>query len=125
MPIGLKIRQMREEKGLTQGDIENVSGLLRGYISRVENGHTVPSIETLEKFAAALDVPLYRLFCPDGGGSTELSVATSGKLEELAQTMSPEGKEARYLLELKSYWERMTDLDREALLTLAEKLANH
>jgi len=125
MPIGLKIRQMREEKGLTQGDIENVSGLLRGYISRVENGHTVPSIETLEKFAAALDVPLYRLFCPDDGGSTELSVATSGKLEELAQTMSPEGKEARYLLELKSYWERMTDPDRKALLTLAEKLANH
>jgi len=125
MPIGLKIRQMREEKGLTQGDIENASGLLRGYISRVENGHTVPSIETLEKFAAALDVPLYRLFCPDGDGSTELGVATSRKLEELAQTKSPEGKEARYLLELKSYWERMTEPDREALLTLAEKLANH
>ncbi len=125
MPIGLKIRQMREEKGLTQSDIENASGLLRGYISRVENGHTVPSIETLEKFAAALDVPLYRLFCPDGDGSAELSVATSRKLEELAQTMSPEGKEARYLLELKSYWERMTEPDREALLTLAEKLAAH
>ncbi len=125
MPIGLKIRQMREEKGLTQGDIENASGLLRGYISRVENGHTVPSIETLEKFAAALDVPLYRLFWPDGDGSTELSVATSGKQEELAQTKSPEGKEARYVLELKSYWERMTEPDREALLTLAEKLADH
>jgi transcriptional regulator with XRE-family HTH domain len=38
------------------------TGLLRCYISRVENGHTVPAIETLEKMARALEVPLYQLF---------------------------------------------------------------
>jgi transcriptional regulator with XRE-family HTH domain len=32
------------------------------YISRVENGHTVPAVETLEKLARTLEVPLYALF---------------------------------------------------------------
>src|SRR2546430_13141992 len=60
--IGDRLRDMREEKKLSQGDIEKRTGLLRCYISRVENGHTVPAIETLEKLARALDVPLYQLF---------------------------------------------------------------
>lgn len=62
MPIGARIRQLREQKGLSQGDIERMTGLLRCYTSRVENGHTVPSLETLERFAAALGIPLYELF---------------------------------------------------------------
>jgi transcriptional regulator with XRE-family HTH domain len=53
---------MREEKKLSQGDIEKRTGLLRCYVSRVENGHTVPAIETLEKLARALECPLYQLF---------------------------------------------------------------
>src|SRR4030081_1074839 len=61
MIIGDRLRAMREEKKLSQGDIEKKTGLLRCYISRVENGHTVPSVETLEKFARAFDVPLYQL----------------------------------------------------------------
>src|SRR5439155_5346483 len=60
--IGDRLREMREEKKLSQGDIEKRTGLLRCYISRVENGHTVPAIETLEKLARALEVPLYHLF---------------------------------------------------------------
>ena len=48
--------------GLSQGDTEERTGLLRCYISRVENGHTTPALETLEKFARALGVPLYQLF---------------------------------------------------------------
>jgi transcriptional regulator with XRE-family HTH domain len=60
--IGQRIRQIREQKKLSQGDIEETTGLLRCYVSRVENGHTVPSLETLERFAAALDIPLYRFF---------------------------------------------------------------
>src|SRR5580698_3500892 len=60
--IGDQLRAMREEKQLSQGDIEKRTGLLRCYISRVENGHTVPAIETLEKLARALEVPMYRLF---------------------------------------------------------------
>ena len=62
MLIGEKLEQLRESKNLSQGDIETKTGLLRCYTSRVENGHTVPSVETLEKYAGALDVPLYRLF---------------------------------------------------------------
>ena len=62
MIIGDRLRALREEKKLSQGDIEKRTGLLRCYISRVENGHTVPAIETLEKLARALECPLYQLF---------------------------------------------------------------
>src|SRR6266446_3048241 len=62
MIIGDRLRTFREEKNLSQGDIEKCTGLLRCYISRVENGHTVPAIETLEKMARAFEVPLYQLF---------------------------------------------------------------
>jgi transcriptional regulator with XRE-family HTH domain len=56
------VRQLREEKKFSQGDIEKRPGLIRCYISRVVNGHTVPAIETLEKLARALEIPLYQLF---------------------------------------------------------------
>jgi transcriptional regulator with XRE-family HTH domain len=65
------LRGLREEKKLSQGDIEKRTGLLRCYISRVENGHTVPAIETLEKMSRALEVPLYQLFY-DGEEPPEL-----------------------------------------------------
>jgi transcriptional regulator with XRE-family HTH domain len=58
MIIGQRLRQIREEKKISQGDIERKTGLLRCYISRVENGHTVPTVETLQKFAHALEVPI-------------------------------------------------------------------
>jgi transcriptional regulator with XRE-family HTH domain len=60
--VGERLRQLREDKNLSQGEIEKRTGLLRCYISRVENGHTVPALETLEKFAQALEVPMYGLF---------------------------------------------------------------
>jgi transcriptional regulator with XRE-family HTH domain len=62
MIIGDRLRELREEKKLSQGDVEKRTGLLRCYISRVENGHTVPAVETLEKLARAFEVPLYQLF---------------------------------------------------------------
>jgi transcriptional regulator with XRE-family HTH domain len=58
MVIGDRLKTLRESKNLSQGDIEKRTGLLRCYVSRVENGHTVPSLETLEKFAGSLEVPL-------------------------------------------------------------------
>jgi transcriptional regulator with XRE-family HTH domain len=61
MVIGDRLKTLRETKDLSQGDIEKRTGLLRCYVSRVENGHTVPSVETLEKFARALELPLYHL----------------------------------------------------------------
>jgi transcriptional regulator with XRE-family HTH domain len=60
--IGERLRTIRESKNLSQGDVEQRTGLLRCYTSRVENGHTVPSIDTLQKYAQALDIPLYQLF---------------------------------------------------------------
>lgn len=62
MILGKQIRRLREEKGLSQADVERATGLLSSYISRVEQGHTVPSLEALERFAKALDIPLYQLF---------------------------------------------------------------
>jgi len=61
MIIGDRLKELREVKNLSQGDIERRTGLLRCYTSRVENGHTVPSLETLEKYARALEIPLYQL----------------------------------------------------------------
>ena len=62
MIIGDRLRVLREQKQFSQGEIEKRTGLLRCYISRVENGHTIPAVETLEKFARALGVPMYQLF---------------------------------------------------------------
>ena len=62
MLIGERLRKLRESKKLSQGDVEKRTGLLRCYTSRVEHGHAVPSVETPEKYARALEVPLYRLF---------------------------------------------------------------
>src|SRR6185437_16968611 len=73
MVICDRLRALREEKNLSQGDIEKRTGLLRCYISRVENGHTVPSVETLEKMARALELPMYRLFY-DGDLRQNLSI---------------------------------------------------
>jgi transcriptional regulator with XRE-family HTH domain len=60
--IGERLRTIRESKNLSQGDVEKRTGMLRCYTSRVENGHTIPSIETLAKYAQALEIPLYQLF---------------------------------------------------------------
>jgi len=65
MYIADRLRRFRQAKSLSQGDIEKRTGLLRCYISRVENGVTVPSIETLEKITCALEIPLYQLFYTD------------------------------------------------------------
>jgi transcriptional regulator with XRE-family HTH domain len=62
MLIGDRLKTLREQKKLSQGDVEKRTGLLRCYISRVENGHTVPSVDTMERMAQALEVPMYRLF---------------------------------------------------------------
>ena len=60
--IGEVIRSYRGQRGLSQGDIERRTGLLRCYLSRVENGHTVPSLETLAKIAEAMEISLADFF---------------------------------------------------------------
>lgn len=123
MIIGERIRSLREQKGLSQGDIEKASGLLRCYISRVEHGHTVPSLDTLERFAAALDVPLYRLFYLGEAPPEPTHLSQRKTLEELAQAEGDDGTEARFLLKMKTLLERMVEADRNFLLDFAKKLA--
>ena len=60
--IGEVIKSYRADRGLSQGDIERRTGLLRCYLSRVENGHTVPSLETLAKIAEAMEISLADFF---------------------------------------------------------------
>ena len=123
MFIGRRIKQLRERKGLSQGDIEVVSGMLRAYISRVEHGHTVPSLETLERFAVALDVPLYQLFY-EGEDAPPGTNATPGKTTDvMAKQLAPYGSEARMLTMLKGLSQRMAESDRQLLLKFASQLA--
>ena len=94
MIIGDRLRALREDKKLSQGDIEKRTGLLRCYISRVENGHTVPAIETLEKMARALEVPLYQLFYAKSPPSCPISpngvrrMTSSGVVPERTRVFS-------------------------------------
>src|SRR6516225_10534000 len=100
MFIGKRIRQLRERKGLSQGDIEAVSGMLRAYISRVEHGHTIPSVDTLERFAVALDVPLYQLFCEGEDAPPAPNLRPPKSMEQPEQPGS-NGSEIRLLTMLK------------------------
>lgn len=123
MFIGNRIRQLRKEKGLSQGDIEARTGLLRCYISRVEHGHTVPSLETMERFAAALDAPLHVLFYRGEAAPPTNNLTTPVSIEELANTGSTVGSEDKFLTTLKNIVSRLGDLDRVALLNLAKAFA--
>ena len=122
MIIGDRLRALREEKKYSQGDIEKRTGLLRCYISRVENGHTVPAIETLEKMARALEVPLYQLFY-DGEEPPELPNLPKRKsADDIAWGSS--GKEARLLNKFRRLMGRIEEGDRRLLLYMAQKMAN-
>ena len=123
MVIGTRIRQLRSDKGLSQGDIEERTGLLRCYVSRVENGHTVPSLETLERFAAALDVQLYELFYAGEEPPATPNLTERKTVEELAEDEKKQ-TEMRFFLKLKGVLNRLADSDREVLLGLAKMLAS-
>jgi transcriptional regulator with XRE-family HTH domain len=124
MSIGHRIRDLRMRKGLSQGDIERTTGMLRGYISRVEHGHTVPSLETLQRFAGALDVPLYRFFYTGEDEPAASGGKLTSTLEELAHSAGAEGSEARFLLQLKGLMRSLPDSDRTFLLNCARKLTS-
>ena len=122
MIIGDRLRALREEKKLSQGDIEKRTGLLRCYISRVENGHTVPAIETLEKMARALEVPLYQLFY-DGQELPPLpNLPKRRTADDIAWGAS--GKEARFLNVFRKVLSQIGEGDRRLLLYMAQKMAN-
>ena len=121
MVIGDRLRVLREEKKFSQGEIEKRTGLLRCYISRVENGHTVPAVETLEKLARALEVPMYRLFY-DGEGPPKLPNLPKRKsADDIAWGSS--GKEARLLTQFLRLFSRMAGNDVKLLFSMAQKMA--
>ena len=123
MVIADRLRALREEKKLSQGDIEKRTGLLRCYISRVENGHTVPAIETLEKLARAMEVPLYQLFY-DGEESPVLPNLLKRKSADDVAWGSA-GKDERVLDRFRSLLRRVDEPDRKLLLHMAQKMASH
>ena len=118
MIVGDQLRALREQQNLSQGDIEKRTGLLRCYVSRVENGHTIPSIETLEKWTRALGVPLYQVFYEgkDAPAPQPVNADKSG-------LWGSDGKDARYLNQLRRTLSRTQDRDRQLLLHMARKLA--
>jgi len=118
MEIGQKLRELREEKHLSQGDIQHETGLIRCYTSRVENGYTVPSIETLEKFARALEIPLYRFFT-DGEGVKIVKLPTTN-------ADSKWGVDGAHRSEIRLFARAcsgMDDRNQRLLLNLAQKMA--
>lgn len=122
MVIGDRLRAVREDKQLSQGDVEKRTGLLRCYISRVENGHTVPAIETLEKFARALEIPLYQLFY-DGDGPPKVTSLLKQPSED-KDAWGQSGKDRRTLDRFRRFLSRIDKNDRELLLSMGEKMVS-
>jgi transcriptional regulator with XRE-family HTH domain len=107
--IGTTIRDFRLQRGMSQGDIEKRTGLLRCYLSRVENGHTVPSLDTLKKISAALDMPLSQFFSAD-------------PVRE-SYPVSLNEDEIRFLAQVQRYAANLTESDRKLLLAMVRKFA--
>jgi transcriptional regulator with XRE-family HTH domain len=121
MIIGERLRALREEKKFSQGEIEKRTGLLRCYTSRVENGHTVPSVETLEKFARALEIPMYQLF-HEGEEPPKLPNLPKRKsTDDIAWGSS--GRDAHMLAKFCRLFSRMEKGNRELVLFTAQKMA--
>ena len=121
MVIGDRLKTLRETKHFSQGEIEKRTGLLRCYISRVENGHTVPAIETLEKFARALEVPMYELFY-DGEEPPKLPNLPKRKTgSDVAWGSS--GKDERLLHKFRRLLSKTGQKDQRMLLFMAQKMA--
>jgi len=111
MNIGETIRSFRLQKGMSQGDIEKRTGLLRCYLSRVENGHTIPSLDTLAKIASAMDIALGQFFA-----ASPTDAAAKGALQ-----MNEE--EVRFLSQIRRYSSNLNDSDRKLVLAMVKKMA--
>jgi transcriptional regulator with XRE-family HTH domain len=120
MIIGERLRELRKQKNFTQGEVESRTGLLRCYISRVEHGHTVPSVVTLEKFARALEVPIYQLFY-DGENPPPANLAKRKTGNEAE--WGNKGKDARLLAKFRQLFSRMDKRDLRLVIVTAQKMA--
>lgn len=121
MTIADRLRSIREMKKLSQEELAKRSGLRRSYLSRVENGHTVPTIATLERMARAFEIPMYQLFY-ESEKPPERSVVTRRETHK-TEWGRCSGKEARFLRELQKYLGKMAERDRQILLRFAVTLS--
>jgi transcriptional regulator with XRE-family HTH domain len=121
MIIGERLRALREEKQFSQGEVEKRTGLLRCYISRVEHGHTVPAVETLETFARALEIPMYQLF-HDGEEPPKLPYLPRRKADNDI-VWGSRGKDARMVAKFRHLFSRMEAGDLGMVLFMAQKIA--
>jgi transcriptional regulator with XRE-family HTH domain len=115
--IGERLKALREQKKMSQGDIERRTGMLRCYISRVENGHTVPAIETLEKMARALEIPMYQLFYD--GEKTPAPELPKGEDDGWGSS----GRDARMLSRFRRLLRRTSKADQKLLFFVAQKMS--
>jgi len=113
MNIGETIRNYRLQRGMSQGDIEKRTGLLRCYLSRVENGHTIPSLDTLSKIAGAMELPLSQFFAESGHSNG------SKGLPQLSDD------EVRFLSQIRRYAANLNDSDRKLVLAMVKKMASN
>jgi transcriptional regulator with XRE-family HTH domain len=109
--IGETIRNYRLQRGMSQGDIEKRTGLLRCYLSRVENGHTIPSLDTLSKIAGAMEIALSQFFSESGHTN-----GTKG-LPQLSDD------EVRFLSQVRRYATNLNESDRKLVLAMVKKMA--
>jgi transcriptional regulator with XRE-family HTH domain len=121
MVIGDRLKTLREAKNFSQGEIERRTGLLRCYISRVENGHTVPAIDTLEKLARALEVPMYQLFYDGEKPAKMPNLPKRGAGEDTEWGSS--GKDGKMLHQFRRFLSRTDEKDQKILLFMAQKMA--
>ena len=112
MNIGDTIRNFRLQKGMSQGDIEKRTGLLRCYLSRVENGHTIPSLDTLAKIAGAMEMQLGQFFAE--------SSTDNGHGKVVPQLTDDE---VRFLSQIRRYSGNLNDSDRKLVIAMVKKMA--
>ena len=119
MDVGDRRKQFRELRGLSQGKIEELTELPRSYISRVENGHIIPSVKTLQRFARALDMPLYQLLY-EGEKPPKLLKTQAQEIDDWASR----GKGRRTFLKLQNALQKMSESDRALLVYMAAKMVD-
>ena len=120
MLIGQKLREIREAKKMSQMEIAEATGLVQPYVSRVENGHTIPGVETLEKWASALKIPLYQILYEGEEPPKPLKLSGNHNRELWGDS----GRDSQDLRRLRQFLSKMNEQQRELLLTLAGRMAS-
>lgn len=120
MLIGQKLREIREAKNMSQVEIAETTGLVQPYVSRVENGHTIPGVETLEKWASALKVPLYQILYDGEEPPKPLKLSSNHNRELWGNS----ARDSHDLKRLRQFLSKMNEQERELLLSLAGRMAS-